>query len=759
MKKIKSSKKNNILKVKRPNRLGGFNGKIKVLWATEKTANLLENFEGIVQQMDYIVVAEQSFKKKFVMDKRIIRPDELVEISIDKKSDDIVVFYSTQAIYSAIKDYLTSNGIYNIIPLNIFDFFGNHAYEFEKILMLEETAVLELPKDNIQAILLRGAFEPFFTRVIIKQLKNLYPNKYIVLSTWETTPANLLVDLNIDKIILNQYPDTPGQGHRNYQIRCVVEGLKHLKDRGFSEVFIQRTDQIFFRENLLERCKYELARYPSVNSFLNKRILMSDTFFRKHIFYHPSDMFMYGEIDDLFKFWDVPFDDRNKDEVYKGMLSILNDRFLTEDDLLRDAKEEPYPEIYYCKRMLEKLGVELKYTQQQWDEITRDFFIIRDTGWWQLYWFKPDRFPDGFNIRRIADYPLDCVGYEEWLELNNSCNKQEVYTEQEFKGHYIQWMNKRINAIINYFGKAFFSGKSILELGCGFGDIGAIFSKLGANITCSDGRQEHLEILKSKYPNINTVQYDLDREWPFNEKFDIIIHMGVLYHIKDYKNAIKNACQNAKYVVLETEVSDSDDPNFVIYTNEEGYEQVLNHIGCRPSEAAIESILDECNVKYYRLHDSSCNYDFHKYDWEVKNTNTWQRGMRRLWFIHQKNIIQPNMLELVNKFVELCDTGEEVMQYIRKCLLLGKFADAINFIGEFTYLLECLQSKVDEISFLVKINSITSALKDVIFAINSLENSIKDNDNKNLRAMFVGNVVPLYQRLLKDVQLIKNIYC
>lgn len=205
-----------------------------------------------------------------------------------------------------------------------------------------------------------------------------------------------------------------------------------------------------------------------------------------------------------------------------------------------------------------------------------------------------------------------------------------------FRDHYIKWNNRRIKCIIDYYGKNFFRGKKILEVGCGYGDIGAEFMKLGAEVTCSDARREHLDIVERRYPNIKTVLADLDYEWPFRKKFDVILHLGTLYHLKNFEKSLIKACKTTKYLVLETEVCDSDDPDMVVFTNESrGYDQSFNKRGSRPSAEYIEKILKKAGMKYEQVKSSKCNSGFHRYNWKVKNTGKWSHGLRRFWFAYK----------------------------------------------------------------------------------------------------------------------------
>ena len=101
-----------------------------------------------------------------------------------------------------------------------------------------------------------------------------------------------------------------------------------------------------------------------------------------------------------------------------------------------------------------------------------------------------------------------------------------------FTGHYNGWRTSRMNGVKKYISPEYFKSKTLLELGCGYADVGNMFYELGAIVTGSDCRKEHLENVNKKYPHIKTLLFDGDKD-SIQEKYDIIIHWGLLYHLKE----------------------------------------------------------------------------------------------------------------------------------------------------------------------------------------------------------------------------------
>ena len=215
--------------------------------------------------------------------------------------------------------------------------------------------------------------------------------------------------------------------------------------------------------------------------------------------------------------------------------------------------------------------------------------------------------------------------------------------EETFSFHYDGWRQSRMNGLCKYVDASFFQEKTLLELGCGFGHLGYIFSTLGCKVTCSDVRDNHLEQVRQRYPDLLTKRFDCDLE-RFTEHYDIILHWGVLYHMN--KNSVeehlRDVLSHCDVCLLETEVCDSDDPNFFIEVNEhDAQDQAYYHVGCRLSPTCIEQIVLQCNFNISRIIDPILNSDFHQYDWQIGNTKTWKHGLRRFWICWNKDIPSP----------------------------------------------------------------------------------------------------------------------
>ncbi|MDB6109424.1 MAG: hypothetical protein JWR69_1174 [Pedosphaera sp.] len=206
-------------------------------------------------------------------------------------------------------------------------------------------------------------------------------------------------------------------------------------------------------------------------------------------------------------------------------------------------------------------------------------------------------------------------------------------------GDYETWQQNRIKSILKHYSADFFDGKTIIELGAGYGDIGRFFHQLGAKVTFIEGRKENVTEIQRRYPSMRVLQWDLnDPLPPTADKADIIIHFGLLYHLGNPEASLRNSCRACQYMMLETECCDSDDPNFVRPVKEKAYwkDHALNGEGCSPSPAFVERTLTEEGMEFERVTDARCNGGEHFYDWPIKNTGITKKGQRKFWFVKKK---------------------------------------------------------------------------------------------------------------------------
>ncbi|MBD1934842.1 methyltransferase domain-containing protein [Trichocoleus sp. FACHB-69] len=130
------------------------------------------------------------------------------------------------------------------------------------------------------------------------------------------------------------------------------------------------------------------------------------------------------------------------------------------------------------------------------------------------------------------------------------------------------------------------AGTSVLEVRAGIGDHTSFFLDRGCQVVSTEARQENLEILSSRYPNIQVRHLDLDNPDPsFNELFDIVYCYGLLYHLQNPTEAIEfmsRCCR--KMLLLETCVSFGDEESINPCTEmAESPSQAVSGQGCRPT--------------------------------------------------------------------------------------------------------------------------------------------------------------------------------
>lgn len=97
-------------------------------------------------------------------------------------------------------------------------------------------------------------------------------------------------------------------------------------------------------------------------------------------------------------------------------------------------------------------------------------------------------------------------------------------------------------SLINTFLQVFLI-KSLLELGGGLCHNGYEFHKLGSLVTSTEVREEYVMEATKMFPELTIKQFDCEKS-NINTKYDIILHWGILYHIKEIETHIQNVCKN-----------------------------------------------------------------------------------------------------------------------------------------------------------------------------------------------------------------------
>lgn len=220
---------------------------------------------------------------------------------------------------------------------------------------------------------------------------------------------------------------------------------------------------------------------------------------------------------------------------------------------------------------------------------------------------------------------------------------------------YEDWTKKRIEKIINIFGKDWFQNKKILELGACHGDIGIELLKLGADVTFSDARPEHLEDLKTKLSALHfdptTLIINQEEDYNLNKKFDLILHLGLLYNLENWQNDLKSALTHTNVMILESVVNADKNSNSKTHeaVKDYPYGPYNNKIMSIIRQEDIEQELTNLGCKFVRFDNNQLNsigwivkdlLMAHVYDWTYEKYASGMYNMdngfthfRRFWLV------------------------------------------------------------------------------------------------------------------------------
>ncbi len=206
-----------------------------------------------------------------------------------------------------------------------------------------------------------------------------------------------------------------------------------------------------------------------------------------------------------------------------------------------------------------------------------------------------------------------------------------VFEEPGYHDHY----PKLFEMVEPYLGDV--SGKRVLDLGCGYGWWGLKLKQLGAVVTFADGRMSNLEGVKRSDADATVLWLDVE-SGIIPRPFDLVLCMGLLYHLGDPQTLLDKVAARTKRMLIDTTCLDHDG-EFIVYHREADDVSQFSVTGnaCRPSPTWVVNALYRAG--FDKVSDISSSVGNRKpqpgfpglvYDWKYQRTCGWRRGERTL---------------------------------------------------------------------------------------------------------------------------------
>ncbi len=256
-----------------------------------------------------------------------------------------------------------------------------------------------------------------FTVETVKLYKKIFPQMRVIVSTWEGTERKLLRQIEACGAVAltTPKPENAGPSNANLQIVSAREGLRLAKKLGCEYACKTRTDQRIYSPRCIWELLILLEVFPPYGEECKKRIaaVSLDTFSNR--IYGLSDMFHFGHIDGLLKYWDI-------EPVSHKILNDFWERNKMEETCERGISSRVI-ESYLALRYLRTTGWEKGCDLESWHEALGKFFVIVDAASIDLYW--PKYINREYRWRRYDGVEaMEEVDFLSWLVFYKEYGKQ-----------------------------------------------------------------------------------------------------------------------------------------------------------------------------------------------------------------------------------------------------------------------------------------------------------------------------------------------
>lgn len=303
-------------------------------------------------------------------------------IAYEDPSKTIVIIYNFfdhgRSILSALDKIGPYKAIFNFHPPVM------HTFIQRLTAGLNSEQKYKHPAESDCAILVQGPLISGISELVVRYYANRYPKDWLIVSTWQDSPPELLSQIQpyCDSLICNPLPLAPGIGNRNFQIVSTKAGLEEAARIGVAKVMKTRTDTLATADNLLQRASSLQQTFNNNvchNLGLSNRIVAIERYTMRYIPYRVSDILLFGDLQDMMLYWDIPLDERNDD--FSGW---------TDMTFQQSSKMQQSTEVYITSSFLKNLNWPLTYSLEDYWNVLRNFFVVVDERWFGHFFPRYD---------------------------------------------------------------------------------------------------------------------------------------------------------------------------------------------------------------------------------------------------------------------------------------------------------------------------------------------------------------------------------
>lgn len=203
---------------------------------------------------------------------------------------------------------------------------------------------------------------------------------------------------------------------------------------------------------------------------------------------------------------------------------------------------------------------------------------------------------------------------------------------------YAESRRTRLTNLFEHVPPASLQGQHVLEMGCGTGELGEEFVKLGCLVTSVDARPEHIEELRVRFPSRGSFVVNLDVD-TVPGRFDVALCFGLLYHLANPAEFLHRCRLVAPVLYLETVVLDSPELECPGVEEGGGEDQSFMQAGCRPSTRWLLRTLAGLGYDVKDISGPAANWSSAIFDWWPRHDRKWMRDgatLRKMFICQQQ---------------------------------------------------------------------------------------------------------------------------